>query len=90
MKVKLLKKIRERYSITHYPNGTYLWGDFYKGPITLLADKNSSYRYGLEFGEKAKAYDKLYFELLKWIQKDYGNFKSSKCKITSEQLWYKK
>ena len=90
MKVKLLKKVRKRYTITHYPNGTFLWGDFYKGPITILTDKDDSWRFDIESDEKAQAYDKLYSELLKWIQKDYGNFKSAKHRITSEQLWYKK
>jgi hypothetical protein len=90
MKVKLLKKIRKRYSITHYPNGVYLYGDFCKGPLTILTDSESQYRWeSLEIG-KEEAYKKLYKLLLEWIQKDYGTFKSKRRVITSEQLWYKK
>lgn len=90
MKVKLLKKIRKRYSITHYPNGVFLAGDFYKGPITILEDSESSYSWESSILEKEVAYKKLYKILLSWIQKDYGTFKSRRHKITSEKLWYKK
>ena len=90
MKVKLLKKIRKRYSITHYPNGVFLWGDFYKGPITLLTDSYDDYRYQSSNLEKVEAYQKLYKDLIYWIEKAYGPFNSKKKKITSETLWYKK
>ena len=89
MKVKLLKKIRKRYSITHYPNGVFLHGDFYKGPITIIEDSENSYRYRINDEEKSLAYKELYPILLKWIQKDYGTFKSRRHRITSEKLWYK-
>jgi hypothetical protein len=90
MKVKLLKKIRKRYSITHYPNGCFMWGSFQKGTITLLTDKNDSWRWEGSWIGKEEAYGEMYSKLLKWIQQDYGTFKSAKLKITSEQLWYKK
>lgn len=90
MKVKLLKKIRRRYSITHYPNGRFICGDFYKGPITTLEDSDDSWRLYYSSLEKDMAYIYLYGVMQKWIQKDYGIFKSRKHKITSEQLWYKK
>jgi hypothetical protein len=90
MKVKLLKKIRKRYSIEHYPNGVFLWGDFEKGPLTLLRDNERSYRLDFCYSEKTKAYRELHKILLRWIEKDYGPFKSKKSKITSETLWYKK
>ena len=90
MKVKLLKKIRKRYSITHYPNGVFLWNDFHKGPLTLIRDRDNSYRYNISSLEKQPAYDKLYKKLLEWIQQDYGTFKSKRVKIVSEELWYKK
>jgi len=35
MKTKLLKEVRKRYSITHYPQGLRRWGDTVKGPITI-------------------------------------------------------
>jgi hypothetical protein len=90
MKVKLLKKIRKRFSITHYPNGVYLWSDFCKGPITLLVDSENSYRFKLSRLEKVEAYKELYKHLIDWIEKDYGPFNSKRRKITSETLWYKK
>jgi hypothetical protein len=90
MKVKLLKKIRKRYSITHYPNGAFMWDDFYEGPITLLEDKNSSFRLEISHSTKPEAYDRLYKIMLEWIERDYGPFRSKRIKITSEQLWYKK
>jgi hypothetical protein len=90
MKTKLLKKVRKRYSITHYPNGVFLWDEFYKGPITVIRDRDSSCRYDISCLPKQVAYDKLYKKLLKWIQQDYGTFKSRRIRITSEQLWYKK
>lgn len=90
MKVKLLKKIRKRYSIIYYPNGVYFYDDFFEGPITVLYDSESEYRTTLSTLEKPKAYQKLYSTLLKWIEKDYGPFKNKKKKIISETLWYKK
>jgi hypothetical protein len=91
MKVKLLKKIRKRYSITHYPNGVFLYGDFEEGPVTLLTDHKSCYAaWSISRGEKSKAYKELYAKLVRWIEKDYGPFNSKKRKITSETLWYKK
>ena len=89
MKVKLLKKIRKRYSIVYYPNGVYLYDDFFEGPITVLYDSENEYRTKISSLDKQKAYKELYTMLLKWIEKDYGPFKSKKKKITSETLWYK-
>ena len=89
MKVKLLKKIRKRYSIVYYPNGVYLYDDFFEGPITVLYDSENEYRTKISSSDKQKAYKELYTMLLKWIEKDYGPFKSKKKKITSETLWYK-
>ena len=90
MKVKLLKKIRKRYSITHYSNGVYLYGDFFKGPQTILRDCEISYRWERSILEKNNAYEKLYKILLSWIEEDYGPSKRKTKSIISEQLWYKK
>lgn len=90
MKVKLLKIIRKRYSIVYYPNGFYVDDSFIKGPITAIFDKANEYRTVTSGLEKSQAYNELYSKiLLKWIEKDYGPFKSKKKKITSETLWYK-
>ena len=90
MKVKLLKKIRKRYSIAYYPKGVYLYGDFVKGPVTLLEDRNDSWRWKMSDKVKEQAYKQLYDILIRWIEQDYGPSKNKKIKITSEQLWYKK
>lgn len=90
MKVKLLKKIRKRYSITHYPNGCFLWGEFQKGPLTILEDNQNSWRFKASNLPKNQAYEKLYKFLMYWIEADYGPFNNKTKKITSETLWYKR
>jgi hypothetical protein len=91
MKVKLLKKIRKRYDMTHYPNGVFISNKFYNGPITILTDNNNSFRFQLKIDLPPNlAYKELYPRLISWIESDYGPFKSSKQrKITSEKIWYK-
>lgn len=89
MKVKLLKKIRKRYSIIYYPNGVYLDNDFYDGPITLLYDKQNDYRTKISSAHKEQAYGLLYEMLLKWIEKDYSKYRKRKKNIIEEILWYK-
>lgn len=90
MKVKLLRKVRQRYSITHYPNGLYLDTDFYNGPQTLLVDNNNDWRMTTSQLPKKEAYNLLYGRMLNWIQKDYGPSKGRLKKLTAEQLWYNK
>lgn len=90
MKVKLLKKIRKRYSITHYPNGCFLCGEFQEGPLTILEDKQSSWRFKTSNLPKNQAYEKLYRFLMYWIEVDYGPFNSKTRKVTSQILWHKK
>ena len=90
MKVKLLKKIRKRYSITHYPNGIYLGDRFWEGPLTCLLDNTNEWRLKTHFSRKEEGYKALYKHMMYWIEKDYGPFKSKSRKVTSEQLWYKK
>lgn len=89
MKVKLLKKIRKRYSIVHYPNGTYLDGNYYKEPITILYDEQNPYRTKINNSYKEQAYRELYTVLIKWINKDYSEYRKRKKNITQEILWYK-
>jgi hypothetical protein len=90
MKVKLLKKIRKRYNMTHYPNGVFISNKFYNGPITILTDNNNSFRFQLKIDLPPNlAYKELYPRLISWIESDYGPFKSKQKKITSEKIWYK-
>ena len=90
MKVKLLKKVRKRYIITHYPNGLYMDTCFYKGPQTLLIDNTNDWRMETSTLPKEDAYKVLYTYMVNWIQKDYGPSKGRLRKLTSEQLWYNK
>ena len=89
MKVKLLKKIRKRYSIVYYPNGTYFDEDFYKGPITVLYDEQNTYRTKISSSYKEQAYRELYTLLINWIDKDYSKYRKRNKNITQEILWYK-
>jgi hypothetical protein len=91
MKTKLLKKVRSRYSITHYPKGVEYYGHLYTEPLTILTDAEDSWRSKLLFGTKAQTFDGLYVILVGWIKKDYVTTKKKKPQILpSEQLWYKK
>ena len=40
MKVKLLKKVRKRFTITHYPNGIRLGDTFYDYNVFKITDTN--------------------------------------------------
>jgi hypothetical protein len=90
MKVKLLKKVRKRYTIIHYPNGMYMDTSFYRGPQTLLVDNYNDWRMETSSLPKEDAYEYLYKRMIDWIQKDYGPSKGRLKKLTSENLWYKK
>jgi hypothetical protein len=90
MKVKLLKKVRKRYTITHYPNGLYMDTSFYRGPQTLLVDNYNDWRMSTSQLPRKEAYEVLYLRMIDWIQKDYGPSKGRLKKLTSENLWYKK
>jgi hypothetical protein len=88
MKTKLLKKVRKRYSITHYPNGVVIYGEFIKGPVTRLEDNYDSYK-GLSLqGEKDIAFNVLYDRLKIWISQDYKRARKRKVKTIEEKLWY--
>jgi hypothetical protein len=88
MKTKLLKKVRKRYSITHYPKGLWRYGEFIKGPVTRLQDKKHSWR-GLSMeGDKQEAFNVLYGYLKHWIVKDYIHSRKRKVKTIEEKLWY--
>ena len=90
MKTKLLKKVRKRYSINHYPKGVYLCGRFLKGPVTILQDNHNQFKFwNIVGGDKQKALDELMDELKKWILTDYKHTrKIKKEKTIVEKLWY--
>lgn len=88
MKVKLLRKIRKRYTITHYPNSRYLYGDWLEYPVTLLEDREDSWRYVISASPKAEAYVELMVRMRKWIESDYKTSRKRK-NIIEEILWHK-
>lgn len=90
MKVKLLKIVRKRYSIVHYPNGVYMGDTFWEGPVTCLIDNSNSWRLKASFSTKKKAFTDLIQHMKHWIEQDYGVSKGKQKKLTSETLWYKK
>jgi len=88
MKVKLLKKIRKRFSITHYPDGCYFGDDWMKGPITYLWDEQNSWSYRFSRFPKEQAYKELYNIMRGWIERDYRTSRKRK-NVRVETLWYK-
>jgi len=90
MKAKLLKKIRKRFSIVHYPEGLYIYQEFFKGPATALIDTENCFFTEYSFKEKQEAFDELYAKLQIMIQKNYGTFRSARKKPVAEVLWHKK
>lgn len=90
MKIKLLKKVRKRYSITHYPKGVRYFGHLFAEPVTVLTDAENEWRSKLLHGSKAKTFDSLHKALVEWIRADYMTNKNRHSKLPEEQLWYKK
>jgi hypothetical protein len=86
MKVKLLKKIRKRYSITYYPTGVENNG-WIKGPLCVLSDHNNLFQYRYIFGEKSISYKHSWDLMREWIRKDYKTEKKRRT-YTSEKLWF--
>lgn len=87
MKVKLLKKIRRRYQIIHYPNGGYFHKIWYEGPLTCLIDTYDSWRMQISNENKDLAYILLRNHLMTWIENDYKISRKRK-NSKKEILWY--
>lgn len=67
MKTKLLKKVRKRYRIFHYPLGVY----GFNKPYTLLIDLKVRHRYiGIE-GDEVEATKHCREIMLIWFKEDY-------------------
>lgn len=94
MKVKLLKKVRDRYKIvrvTKVSSSTQMWNDFYREcekdlglPFFALKDSQDSWRTRC-YTDQDKAYDML----LKWINNDYKH-RIKKDRTKEEVVWYPK
>ncbi len=88
MKVKLLKIVRKRYSITHYPDGVYCGDYWVAGPVTYLQDRNNGFRVKSSHSEKELAYKTLYDIMRGWIEQDYKTSRKKR-NVRIETLWYK-
>ena len=87
MKVKLLKKIRKRYSITHYPNGYYIGGTWCDNEFTILDDSEDPWRYKINYSSKENAYKELVVLLREWIEEDYRISRKRK-NNQKQKLWF--
>lgn len=65
MKTKLLKEVRKRYSITHYPQGLRRQGDTVKGPITILKDIDDI---GSQYEKIVEIKTKIYLESIQRVK----------------------
>jgi len=93
MNIKLLKKVRKRFTITHYPKGVYIAGEFYEGPIVFLYDKDNP-RYGYhirrvsEFCSIQLGISELKGIILeKLINEGYGKAKRNRINKKGIQVW---
>jgi hypothetical protein len=104
MKTKLLKKIRKRFSITHYPKGITLFGEYYNHDIFRLSDSEDSYydRYcELKQAKDAQRFCDIHGEteeecvdilktcIIKKLNREYLSL-GSKCntRIQTKKVWY--
>ena len=89
MKVKLLKKIRKRFSIEYRPDGLYqTFGNYITGPVVLLWDKECGFlreyaRVNPDWDEnscalichtKERAINALKEKMLSLIQQEYYQY----------------
>jgi hypothetical protein len=87
MKVKLLKEIRRRFKIYHYPTGTKLplWNRITEKDVWLLFDNRNEY-----YVHSSDSYDEAIVELRRIIRntwEDYSiKFKKQQNKI--KKVWY--
>ena len=92
MKVKLLKKIRKRYSITYYPYGGYIHGDWNDFPFIILEDNNSSFKWRIFKINSIQTKNIQYLNALDrmrgWIREDY-KVERKRRNIVKEKLWFR-
>jgi hypothetical protein len=92
MNIKLLKKVRKRFIITHYPKGVYIAGEFYEGPIVILYDKDNPDGYHIrsvsELYSIQEAISKLKDIILKKLKNEgYGKAKRNRINKKGIQVW---
>jgi hypothetical protein len=99
MKTKLLKIVRNRYSINYYPKGRYIFTKFVNKPIMFLTDKQDSWKaLYLDIDDtlsKDQAYPLLLTSLLEIIRREYKHCGTRRNKIRRKgtdngiKLWWK-
>jgi len=94
MNVKLLKKVRKRFSITYYPDGVYIARDsFYEGPLVFLYDgDNPEYGYEIRVVCQARtmqmAIDELKDAIIQKLKNDgYGAARHKRVNNKGIKVW---
>lgn len=94
MKVKLLKKVRKRFSIIYYPKGRKLWSGHYDTPILVLLDNEDNEIISHVHIDYKQTYDMSYEHLYQRLKetiivkyRKYGT-RRIKTKIVVKK-WYK-
>ena len=92
MKTKLLKKVRKRFVINHYPKGMPFFGEIWEGEFLRLTDNSNGY-----FHNSCKITSLVTFQeglnflkdvIVKVLRKEYGRTKRKK--IIVNKVWYNK
>lgn len=97
MKVKLLKKVRKRFSIFHHPKGVIRYNIYYDNVFFTLYDKRSGFEYRVSIGYSPVTYISRYNEaecinelknmILKILRNEgYPSKKTNELK--SHKIWY--
>lgn len=91
MKIKLLKKVRQRYQILFFPKYFKYYDTCYTGDCMVLIDKRNSWRTMIiqlkqSDTTKEQATQELLKRLKGWIHIDYASKKKSS---VGENIWYK-
>lgn len=104
MKTKLLKKVRRRFTIMHYPKGRRLWNNFFEANLFYLQDNKSSFNsqfvqvveepkqsihIGRNFSNEQDAINHLKNKIIKILKSEgYGNSKEQKAKLAAKKVWW--
>lgn len=101
MQTKLLKKIRKRYSVTHYEKGFWCFEEFFPGEYLIVRDENKPYRFegiqitdskkknvGFEVPTFEEARKKAFTIMLIWLRKDFRPTIKDHKKAEGKKIYY--
>ena len=92
MKVKLLKKVRKRFSIIEYPKGMYMGDRLFEGHVFWLQDSFNDWNCQIfspkDFGSVENAKDEAFKYLKKVIRKVYFRNTVKSKKKPSRKIWH--